>query len=151
MNAPKQYRLAPADLETVLALVRAGTLAGAAERLCVDASTVFRALQRLERGLGETLFERRRTGLSPTERAQALAARGEQLEALMEAARGGGARGAEPVAGTVRITTTDTIRQRVDEPDTTRRRHRAASHAAPASAPGGQVDRPTLRELSRDG
>lgn len=109
MNAHTQYRISPADLDTVLALVRTGTLAGAAERLCVDASTVFRALQRLERGLGETLFERRRTGLSPTERAQALAAHGEHLEALMEAARGGGERGAEPVAGTVRITTTDTI------------------------------------------
>lgn len=110
MHARTQHELAPADLGTVLALVRAGTLAGAAERLGVDTSTVFRALQRLERGLGEPLFERRRTGLAPTERAQALATHGEQLEALMEVARSGGVGpGHEPAAGTVRITTTDTV------------------------------------------
>lgn len=33
-----------------------GTLAAAGQRLGVDASTVFRALQRLERGLGRPLF-----------------------------------------------------------------------------------------------
>jgi DNA-binding transcriptional LysR family regulator len=109
MNARTQYQITATDLETVLALVRTGTLAGAAKHVGVDTSTVFRALQRLERGLGESLFERRRTGLVPTERAQALAAHGEHLEALMEAARGGVGRAAEPVAGTVRITTTDTI------------------------------------------
>lgn len=65
MNAATQYRLGPIELETVLALVRGGSLAGAAERLNVNASTVFRALQRLERGLGATLFERNRTGLVP--------------------------------------------------------------------------------------
>lgn len=110
MNAATQYRIGPIELETVLALVRGGSLSGAAERLNVDASTVFRALQRLERGLGATLFERSRTGLEPTERARAMAVHGEQLEALMEAARGDHQRGdSAPVAGTVRITTTDTI------------------------------------------
>ena len=34
-----------------LAMTRTGTLAAAGERLGVDASTVFRALQRIERGL----------------------------------------------------------------------------------------------------
>jgi DNA-binding transcriptional LysR family regulator len=110
MNARTQYQMRAADVETVLALVRAGTLAGAAERLGVDTSTVFRNLQRLERGLGEALFARGRSGLAPSERAQALAAHGEQLEAVMEAARGEtGARAAAPIAGTVRITTTDTV------------------------------------------
>jgi DNA-binding transcriptional LysR family regulator len=109
MSARVQYQISPADLGTVLALVRAGSLAGAAERLGVDASTAFRALQRLERGLGETLFERRRSGLAPTERALALAGHGEQIEALMEAARGGAPKAATGAAGTVRITTTDTL------------------------------------------
>jgi DNA-binding transcriptional LysR family regulator len=110
MNARTQYQMRAADVETVLALVRAGTLAGAAERLGVDTSTVFRNLQRLERGLGEALFARGRSGLAPSERAQALAAHGEQLEAVMEAARGeAGSRAAAPIAGTVRITTTDTV------------------------------------------
>lgn len=109
MIATTQYRIGPAELETVLALVRGGSLAGAAERLNVDASTVFRALQRLERGLGSALFERSRTGLVPTERARAMAVHGEQLEALMEVARGDARGDAAPVIGTVRITTTDTI------------------------------------------
>ena len=50
-----QYKLTPADLEVALAMSRGGTLALAGERLGVDASTVFRALQRIERGLGQRL------------------------------------------------------------------------------------------------
>jgi DNA-binding transcriptional LysR family regulator len=110
MNAKPQYQIRATDVETVLALVRGGTLAGAAERLGVDSSTVFRNLQRLERGMGEALFARSRSGLVPSERAQTLAAHGEQLEALMEAARGdAGGHATAPLAGTVRITTTDTV------------------------------------------
>ena len=45
--AQTQDRIAAADLEVVLALTRGTTLAGAGERLGVDASTVFRGLQRL--------------------------------------------------------------------------------------------------------
>jgi len=58
--AKTQYQLTPADLQTVLALARAGTLAQAGERLRVDGSTVFRSLQRIERGLGQALFQRSR-------------------------------------------------------------------------------------------
>ena len=63
--AQLQYSPNTADLETVLALSRGRTLAAAGERLKVDASTVFRALQRLERGLGQALFERGRGGYIP--------------------------------------------------------------------------------------
>ena len=66
MNARTQYRLNAMDLETVLSLVRAGTLAGAGERLGVDPSTIFRSVQRIERGLGQRLFERSRSGYLPT-------------------------------------------------------------------------------------
>ncbi|MBN0452307.1 LysR family transcriptional regulator, partial [Pseudomonas aeruginosa] len=53
MNAPLQYRLDHADLAMVLALVRGGSLARAAELLRVDVSTVFRAIRRLEKNLGK--------------------------------------------------------------------------------------------------
>jgi DNA-binding transcriptional LysR family regulator len=113
MIARTQYRLTAADLELVLALVRAGTLAAAGERLGLDASTVFRSLQRIERGLGHSLFERSRAGYRPGEEAQALAAQGELVETALEAARElahpGAKSGSAPLAGTVRITSTDTI------------------------------------------
>lgn len=104
-----QYTLTPTDLSLVLALHRAGTLAAAGERLGVNASTVFRMLQRLERGLGQALFERGRRGYRALELARLLAAQAEQVEAALEAARA--AAQAEPgqAAGTVRITTTDTL------------------------------------------
>ena len=73
MNAKTQYDLSPTDLQAVLALQRGGNLAQAGERLGVDASTVFRTVQRIERGLGQTLFERSRTGYLPTELGQSLA------------------------------------------------------------------------------
>jgi DNA-binding transcriptional LysR family regulator len=109
MNARMQYTLSPADLETVLAMVRTGTLARAGERLGVDASTVFRALRRIERGLGVALFERSRTGYLGTELAQSLAEQAEHVEAALEAARSAAQLRPDEVSGTVRITTTDTV------------------------------------------
>ncbi len=109
MIARTQYQLGPGELEVLLALVRAGTLAGAGERLQVDASTVFRALQRIERGLGRALFERTRTGYVPAELALELAGHAEQMEAALEAARSTAESAPSQVSGTVRITTTDTV------------------------------------------
>lgn len=104
-----QYELAPADLALVLALHRAGTLAAAGERLGVNASTVFRMLQRLERGLGQALFERGRRGYRAGELARTLATQAEQVEAALEAARAAAQAQPGQAAGTVRITTTDTV------------------------------------------
>jgi DNA-binding transcriptional LysR family regulator len=109
MNAATQYKLSAPDVEVVLALVRAGNLAEAGERLAVDASTVFRTLQRIEKGLGQRLFERSRTGYQPLELAQVLASHGEQLEVQLESARSAAQTETEQVSGSVRITTTDTI------------------------------------------
>ena len=112
MNAKSQsnpYRLSSVDLETVLALVRAGTLATAGERLGVDGSTVFRNLQRIERGLGQALFERTRSGYLPGELARALAGHAERQESEIEAARSLLQIRPDQVSGEVRITTTDTI------------------------------------------
>jgi DNA-binding transcriptional LysR family regulator len=107
--AATQYTVAPSDLEVTLALVRGRTLAGAGERLGMDASTVFRTLQRLERGLGRSLFERSRTGYLPNDLARQLAEHAEQMEAALEAARSAVAASPAQVAGSVRITTTDTV------------------------------------------
>lgn len=109
MNAATQYKLSAPDVEVVLALVRAHTLAEAGERLGVDASTVFRSLQRIEKGLGQRLFERSRMGYQPLELAQVLAMHGEQLEVQLESARSAAQASPEQVSGSVRITTTDTI------------------------------------------
>jgi DNA-binding transcriptional LysR family regulator len=109
MNAATQYKLGAADLDVVLALVRGATLAAAGERLAVDASTVFRALQRIERGLRQPLFERSRTGYLPTELALALAAHAEQVEAALEQARGAAQLDCDRAQGSVRITTTDSV------------------------------------------
>jgi DNA-binding transcriptional LysR family regulator len=109
MNAPTQYKLNASDLEVVLALVRTGTLAQAGERLGVDASTVFRSIQRIEKGLGQRVFERSRTGYQPSELAVALASHGEQVEAGLESARTAAQLKPEQVSGSVRITTTDTV------------------------------------------
>jgi DNA-binding transcriptional LysR family regulator len=109
MNAQMQYKLTGPDLETVLALVRSGTLAQAGERLGVDASTVFRSLQRMEKALGQRLFERGRTGYSALELARTLAEHGEQMEVQLESARSALQANAGQVDGTVRVTTTDTV------------------------------------------
>ena len=82
-----QYRLGASDLEMLLALTRGRTLAVAGERLRVDASTVFRSLQRLERNLGQRLFERTRGGYAPTELATQLAGHAEEMEVVLESAR----------------------------------------------------------------
>lgn len=101
--------LSHADLEVVLALVRGRSLGGAAERLKVDASTVFRSIKRIEKDIGELLFERSRQGYLPTELGRTLAVHAEQIESQLQEAREAASRqGAEP-SGVLRITTTDTI------------------------------------------
>jgi len=109
MVAKTQYKLSASDVDVVLALTRAGTLPGAAERLSIDASTVFRTLKRVEKGLGQRLFETTRAGYLPSELAQALAGHAEQIEGQLEAARSAAQTLPDQVSGSVRITTTDTL------------------------------------------
>lgn len=109
MNAPTQYKPSAAELDVMLALMRGGSLAEASTRLGVDASTVFRTLQRIEKGLGRTLFERSRQGYRPTETALRIAPHAERIEAELEAVRGVLQEDAGAVSGTVRITTTETV------------------------------------------
>ena len=107
--ARTQYALSASDLEVVLALVRGGTLAQAAVRLGADASTVFRGVQRIEKALGQRLFERTRQGYLASDRGLAIARHAERIEAELEAARADALGPEAGVAGRVRLTTTDSV------------------------------------------
>jgi DNA-binding transcriptional LysR family regulator len=98
-----------ADLQLVLALARGGTLALAAQRLNADPSTVFRSLQRIEKQLGQRLFERTRRGYLPVEATIALAGHAERIESELEAARAVLRPSEAAVSGRVRVTTTDSV------------------------------------------
>ena len=111
INAATQYQLDFPDLALILALVRGGSLARAAQLLKVDVSTVFRAVRRLEASLGQQLFEKSRAGYLPTSLAQTLAEQAERAEQALEAARIGVEQGGEVVSGTVRLTCTDSVLQ----------------------------------------
>jgi DNA-binding transcriptional LysR family regulator len=101
--------LDPRDLALVQALVRGGTLAEGAHVLGQDLSTVFRALKRLEQRLGLTLFERHRQGLLPGELALALAKSAEAIDDELDRAAALLPQGERRLAGTLRVTTTDTL------------------------------------------
>jgi DNA-binding transcriptional LysR family regulator len=107
--ANPQYALTAADLEVLLALTRAGTLAQAAVRAGADASTVFRAVQRIEKSLGQRLFERTRQGYLPSDAMLTIATHAERIEAELEAARSAALSPAQQVSGRVRLTTVDAV------------------------------------------
>ncbi|MGF6778168.1 LysR family transcriptional regulator [Paraburkholderia sp. GAS334] len=109
MRAKTQYELTSTDTQTILALVRAGTLAEAAQRLGIDASTIFRSVQRIERGVGQRLFERSRAGYRPTPLGLQLARHAERIESELAAARSTVQTSSDHIAGAVHITTTDTV------------------------------------------
>jgi DNA-binding transcriptional LysR family regulator len=97
------------ELRLVLAVVREGTLSGAARRLGVTHSTVFRRLGAIEEQIGVRLFERFRDGYVPTpagETAAEAAARLEDEVLTLERRLSG--QDLRP-SGVVRITTTDTL------------------------------------------
>lgn len=97
------------DLRLVLALQRGQTLAGAAERLQVDTSTVFRGIRAIEKRLKVALFDRSRKGFTPTIFGERLVQSAERIEREMldlEAQLTG--QQTSP-SGTVRISTTDSV------------------------------------------
>lgn len=107
--AKLQSKLGLQDLETILALHRGRTLAGAAERLKVDASTVFRAIKRIEADVGGLLFDRGRQGYTATELGRVLASHAERIETQLEEAREAAFHQATAPSGVLRITLTDTL------------------------------------------
>jgi DNA-binding transcriptional LysR family regulator len=97
------------DLRFLQAVRDRGTLAAASETLRVDATTVRRRIDALERALGIRLVERTKLGVSLTvagERAYAAAARASgEFEALERELRDGDRR----LDGVVQLTATDTL------------------------------------------
>ena len=87
-------------------MARAGQIARAATRLGVDATTVGRRIRRLEAGLGQTLFERTRTGQTLTESGDRLLGDVEAMERAALRLASHASAGAE-LAGTIRISTSE--------------------------------------------
>ncbi|PYG33222.1 LysR family transcriptional regulator [Pelagimonas varians] len=68
------------DMRTVLSLVRCGSLAGAAQELGVNYTTVSRRIRRAEQTLGRVLFERLKDGYEPTAAAHFVAKNATEME-----------------------------------------------------------------------
>ena len=97
------------DLRLVLAIARAETLAGAARTLGLHHATVYRRLIACERALGTALFERDRGRHVPTAVGAEWVAVADDMDgAVVDAARRIAGRDVTP-AGTVHLTTTDTL------------------------------------------
>jgi DNA-binding transcriptional LysR family regulator len=108
-RALSQYEVSAGDLEVILALVRARTLAEAGRLARRDTSSIFRAVQRTEKGLRQRLFERSRNGYHPTDLALQLAEHAERIETELEAARSAAQTQTRLITGSVRLSTTDTV------------------------------------------
>jgi DNA-binding transcriptional LysR family regulator len=91
------------DARLFLAVVRAGQMLGAAQRLGLNQATLSRRIAALEAELGTALLVRRTRGCTPTEAGAALAERLDRVEAEMLAAQAGLGRADAAVTGTVRI------------------------------------------------
>jgi DNA-binding transcriptional LysR family regulator len=104
-----QRRLDWNDLRLVLAIAREASLSGAARRLGVTHSTVFRRLGAIEAAIGTRLFERFRDGYAPTPAGETAAASAARLEdEVLALERKLAGQDLKP-SGPVRITTTDTL------------------------------------------
>jgi DNA-binding transcriptional LysR family regulator len=113
------------DLRLVLAIARAGGLAGAARSLGIDHSTVFRRLQAIEGRLGLPLFERSPAGAyEPTIAGERMASAAERMEdEAMALARDIAGRD-HRLSGRLRVTSSETLAYRLLT------RHLAALRAA---------------------
>jgi DNA-binding transcriptional LysR family regulator len=92
------------QIRLFLAVVRERSLAGAAERLGLDVSTVSRRLDRLETQVGAPLFDRTRDGTEPTHLAEQLVPHAEEMELSAARFASAGAAVETQVEGTVRLT-----------------------------------------------
>jgi DNA-binding transcriptional LysR family regulator len=93
------------DLRFFLAVARSGTLAGAAQLLGVDQSTVGRRVAALEQRLAATLFARSPAGLTMSDAAQELMPRAEAVERSMDEFERVATGEDQRLEGTVRLAT----------------------------------------------
>lgn len=92
-----------------MAIAQAGSLSGARRSLGVSHATVFRRLGDIERRLGVKLFDRARTGYTPTPAGEDIATVAKRVEAeVLGVERRVAGQDLRP-SGTVRVTTTDTL------------------------------------------
>lgn len=97
------------DLRLILAIVDSGTLSGAGRRLGLSHATLFRRLNGVEERLGVRLFDRARTGYSPTLAGEEMAETARHVERrVQDVERRVVGRDLKP-SGTVRITTLDSL------------------------------------------
>jgi DNA-binding transcriptional LysR family regulator len=94
---------------SLLAVLRTGSLSGAARTLRLTQPTVGRHIAELERALGVTLFMRSPQGLAPTEAAIAMRSDLEAAETAFEAAIRESSGGAEEESGVVRLTASEIV------------------------------------------
>src|SRR5919107_596080 len=97
------------DFRLVKTIAEAHGLAGAAERLGINHSTVFRRLGQLEEALGTKLFERHRTGYALTPAGEEMAALAERMDDDVAGFARKLAGQALSPAGELRVTTNDTL------------------------------------------
>lgn len=104
------------DLRYVLAVARAGSALGAARALCVNQTTVLRRLDVLEARLGAPLFQRSRTGQQLTATGELTAETAARVEREVEALNAALAAQRRTLAGSVRVTASETLANRLVTP-----------------------------------
>ena len=97
------------DLRTVLAVARAGSLAGAARTLELRHSTVFRRIEQAEARLGARLFERSRSGWTPNPQGEAVARAATEMESAALGAERAISGADTRLEGTIRIATSELL------------------------------------------
>ena len=104
------------DVRFFLAIVRSGTLAGAATSLGLDATTVGRRLARLEQAVDARLFDRTAKGYVPTAAGTRILPRAEAIEREIIAAMRDVEGEDQRLAGNVRLAATEMLSTRFIAP-----------------------------------
>lgn len=97
------------DLQIVAAVAETGTLSGAGKKLGISHATVFRRLNSMEERLGVELFERSRTGYSPSPAGEDLFAVAQRMSRDITDVERRLAGQDLKLSGSIRVTTTDTL------------------------------------------
>ncbi|OUR76272.1 LysR family transcriptional regulator [Alphaproteobacteria bacterium 46_93_T64] len=102
-------QLAWDDLRLVLAITNSGSLSGAGRKLQMSHATVFRRLGIIEQRIGVRLFDRFKTGYSPTVAGEAMAETARRIETEVKMVERNILGLDHKPSGSIRITTTDTL------------------------------------------